>query len=84
MAAEPFYAELRREWVDAWRYLHPVRPGNTYPHGTEGPPNKLARPGFAVVRPDLAMLRPSVRPLSMQVLAAGGSDHRPLLLRLAY
>lgn len=80
MAVEPHFRSIRRRWVDAWRATNPLDPGATYPHGTHGPPNKFARPGTPFVRPDYVLLDPSVKPLSARTLAAGGSDHRPLVV----
>jgi len=82
MVVEPLFRRLRRRWVDAWRAVHPFASGATYPHGSHGPPNKFARPGLPFVRPDYVLLDPSVRPVRADTVAAGGSDHRPLIVEL--
>jgi endonuclease/exonuclease/phosphatase (EEP) superfamily protein YafD len=82
MVVEPLFRDLRTRWVDAYRAVHPLHPGATYPHGSDGPPNRFMRPGVPLVRPDYVLISPDIRPVGAHTVDDGGSDHRPVVVTL--
>ncbi len=75
MDLEPLHERISRDFVDVAEFLS-VKPDRTWPHY-----NARGLPAF--VRIDYVWVQGPLRPVAARALAAGGSDHRPVLARIA-
>jgi endonuclease/exonuclease/phosphatase family metal-dependent hydrolase len=80
------YAALTVDYVDAFRSLHPDALGPTFPdYSTAQSRTNMHFPRWTppILRIDYVFHDPAITPLEARVWpTSGGSDHRPLFVRL--
>lgn len=66
------YEEMKRNWIDAWLKVHPLKKGYTIPSSN---PSRRIDGQFIVAGADRLI------PVEARVIKSNGSDHLPLLIK---